>query len=106
MVAPEGSVVPVIDVALHQVAGKMSRSATRAKRNTRKAVRTGGVLENLWDAALRVQQEYDIVIGVSYDWLPFYLTPFFSTPVAIGSASVRPSMRWTGSLRSAGGRAG
>ncbi len=82
MVAPEGSVVPVMDVALHQVAGKMSRSATRANRNTRTALRTRGVLENMWDEALRVQGEYDVVIGVSYDWLPFYLTPFFSTPVA------------------------
>jgi UDP-glucose:tetrahydrobiopterin glucosyltransferase len=42
--------------------------------------RTGGVLENMWDQALRLQCHYDVVIGVSYDWLPFYLTPFFGTP--------------------------
>jgi UDP-glucose:tetrahydrobiopterin glucosyltransferase len=35
----------------------------------------------MWDQALRLQRQYDVVIGVSYDWLPFYLTPFFSTPV-------------------------
>jgi len=43
--------------------------------------RTGGVLENMWDQAFRLQRQYDVVIGASYDWLPFYLTPFFGTPV-------------------------
>ncbi len=67
--------------ALYQVVGEMSRSATRAKRDAVTVARTGGVLENMWDRALRLQRDYDAVIGVSYDWLPFYLTPFFSTPV-------------------------
>jgi UDP-glucose:tetrahydrobiopterin glucosyltransferase len=68
-------------VALHQVAGTISPSATRAARDAVFVARTGGVLENMWDCALRMQSDYDVVIGVSYDWLPFYLTPFFSLPV-------------------------
>jgi UDP-glucose:tetrahydrobiopterin glucosyltransferase len=79
VVAPAGSVVPRATV--YQVAGEMSASATRAARAAITVARTGGVLENMWDHALRVQRQYDAVIGVSYDWLPFYLTPFFSTPV-------------------------
>jgi len=81
IVAPAGSVVPVPGVALYQVAGQASPSATRAVRDAHTVVRVGGALENMWDLAFRLQREYDMVIGVSYDWLPFYLTPFFGKPV-------------------------
>jgi UDP-glucose:tetrahydrobiopterin glucosyltransferase len=79
VVAPAGSSMP--GVTLYQVAGEMSLSATRAERDAATVARTGAVLENMWDLALRLQRDYDVVAGVSYDWLPFYLTPFFSTPV-------------------------
>ena len=79
LIAPEGSVVP--GVTLYQVTGAASPSATRAERDAITMVRTGGVLENMWDRVLRLQRRYDVVIGASYDWLPFYLTPFISTPV-------------------------
>ena len=59
----------------------MSASATRAARDAVTVARTGGVLENMWEQALRLQGDYDAVIGVSYDWLPFYLTPWFHTPI-------------------------
>jgi UDP-glucose:tetrahydrobiopterin glucosyltransferase len=79
--APAGSVVPVSGITVYQVDGAMSLSATRASRNQRSTPQAGGVLENMWETALRVQDEYDFVVGASYDWLPFYLTPFFKTPV-------------------------
>jgi len=80
IVAPEGSVAPTAGVTLYQVAGEVSPSATRAERTAITVARTGGVLESMWDQAIRLQSQYDVVIGVSYDWLPFYLTPFFRTP--------------------------
>lgn len=79
VIAPAGSQAPL--VTLYPVAGDASPSATRAERSAQTVVRTGGVLENMWAQALRLQHEYDVVIGVSYDWLPFYLTPFFRRPV-------------------------
>jgi len=81
IVAPAGSVGPGAGVALYQVAGEFSPSATVAERAARTVVRTGGVVENMWDQTFRLQPDYDVVIGNSYDWLPFYLTPFFSIPV-------------------------
>ena len=81
IVAPAGSVALVAGVTLYEAAGEVSPSATRAERGAITVARTGGVLENMWDQALRLQRQYDVVIGVSYDWLPFYLTPFFSAPV-------------------------
>jgi UDP-glucose:tetrahydrobiopterin glucosyltransferase len=79
-VAPAGSLAPR-GITVYQVAGEAGPSATRAERSARTAVRTGGVLENMWDWALRLQRDYDVVVGINYDWLAFYLTPFFSTPV-------------------------
>ncbi len=40
------------------------------------------VLANLWEYALQVQHSYDLIVNFAYDWLPFYLTPFFQTPIA------------------------
>ena len=80
VIAPAGSAIPG-GAMLYQVEGQPSPSATRADRAAATIARTGGVLENMWDVALRIAREYDVVIGVSYDWLPFYLTPFFATPV-------------------------
>lgn len=79
IVALAGSAIP--GVTLYQVAGAASPSATRAERTAIAEARTGGLLENMWELALRLQRDYDVVVGVSYDWLPFYLTPFFSTPI-------------------------
>jgi UDP-glucose:tetrahydrobiopterin glucosyltransferase len=40
------------------------------------------VLANMWAYAYRVQHQFDILINFAYDWLPFYLTPFFNRPIA------------------------
>jgi UDP-glucose:tetrahydrobiopterin glucosyltransferase len=40
------------------------------------------VLANLWEYARQVQGSYDLIVNFAYDWLPFYLTPFFSTAIA------------------------
>ncbi len=53
----------------------------------------GSALANIWDYARQVQANYDLLVNFAYDWLPFYLTPFLSTPVAhfvsMGSLSDR-----------------
>lgn len=40
------------------------------------------VLANMWEYARTVQHEYDLIVNFAFDWLPFYLTPFFTTPIA------------------------
>lgn len=40
------------------------------------------VLANQWQYALQVQHSYDLIVNFAYDWLPFYLTSFFQTPIA------------------------
>ncbi|MEL6260381.1 MAG: glycosyltransferase [Cyanobacteria bacterium J06626_6] len=45
-------------------------------------VTVGTALANIWDYARQVQSRYDLLVNFAYDWLPYYLTPFFETPVA------------------------
>ncbi len=40
------------------------------------------VLGNMWEYARQQQQHYDLLFNFAYDWLPFYLTPFFHCPIA------------------------
>jgi len=89
VLAPAGSLVPD-GVTVYQVPGEAEPSATRSERTASTKVRTRGVLENMWEQALRLQSGYDVVASTNYDWLAFYLTPLFTTPVGhwitIGSA--------------------
>ena len=64
----------------------------------------------MWEQALRLERDYDVVIGVSYDWLAYYLTPFFRKPVghwisicsAIDEVDAMIEKRWRdGSLHAA-----
>ncbi|PZO21964.1 MAG: UDP-glucose--tetrahydrobiopterin glucosyltransferase [Leptolyngbya foveolarum] len=91
--APEGSQLPSdLDkaIALIQIPGVWQPTAQTQDRNA--LVLTESALANLWDYARRVQNQYDLLANFAYDWLPFYLTPFLSTPVAhfvsMGSLSV------------------
>lgn len=65
---------------LIQLPGTWQTSAQSQRRSA--PVVTSSALSNAWDYARQVQHEYDLLINFAYDWLPFYLTPFFKTPVA------------------------
>jgi UDP-glucose:tetrahydrobiopterin glucosyltransferase len=43
---------------------------------------SNSVLANMWAYARTMQGSYDLIVNFAYDWLPFYLTPFFNTPIA------------------------
>jgi len=40
------------------------------------------LLTNLWQKVRVLESEYDLIVNWGYDWLPFYLTSFFSRPIA------------------------
>ena len=39
------------------------------------------VLAAMWQEAARQQRHYDVIVNLAQDWLPFYLTDFFDTPL-------------------------
>jgi UDP-glucose:tetrahydrobiopterin glucosyltransferase len=81
IVAPEGSklnsAIPII-----QIPGTLQTTAVDRARTAPIVLPDDSVLANMWDYAHQVQANYDLIVNFAYDWLPFYLTPFFTTPIA------------------------
>ncbi|MGB7249908.1 MAG: glycosyltransferase [Phormidesmis sp.] len=88
--APEGSILPAAatlgadkftqQIALIQVPGTLQPIAQNQLRSA--SITVASALANAWDYARQAQAQYDLLVNFAYDWLPFYLTPFLSVPVA------------------------
>jgi UDP-glucose:tetrahydrobiopterin glucosyltransferase len=76
IVAPQGSKLESMPVV--QIAGNFQIIAQSQERTTPITMPADSVLANMWEYARQVQADYDLVVNFAYDWLPFYLTPFFS----------------------------
>jgi UDP-glucose:tetrahydrobiopterin glucosyltransferase len=80
LVATKGSTawgMPVVEIA-----GVPQKSAQTQGRDAPTIIPASSVLANFWEYARQVQTNYDLILNFAYDWLPFYLTPFFTCPVA------------------------
>ncbi|NJR16740.1 MAG: glycosyltransferase family 4 protein [Calothrix sp. CSU_2_0] len=80
IVAPSGSLCnefPIIEIP-----GNLQIIAQSQERNDPITMPVNSVLANMWEYARQVQGEYDLIVNFAYDWLPFYLTPFFKTAIA------------------------
>jgi UDP-glucose:tetrahydrobiopterin glucosyltransferase len=54
----------------------------------------GALLPRLWERALAEQHRFDVLLNLAYDWLPFWITPHTTTPVAhlVSMGSVADAM--------------
>jgi UDP-glucose:tetrahydrobiopterin glucosyltransferase len=80
IVAPVGSEMAGLPIV--SIPGAVQPTAQNQKRDTPIVLPNDSVLANMWNYAYRTQQDYDVLINFAYDWLPFYLTPFFNRPIA------------------------
>ncbi|MEG4573547.1 glycosyltransferase family 4 protein [Microcoleus sp. N3A4] len=80
VVAPVGSVLESIPVI--EITGDLQVTAQTQDYNAAIVMPADAVLANMWEYARKVQDEWDVIVNFAYDWLPFYLTPFFRTPIA------------------------
>lgn len=80
VVAPKTSRLP--DIAVVQIEGTWQTMAQTYERNTPVSLPENSVLANMWDYGRKVQDNYDLLVNFAFDWLPFYLTPFFDRPIA------------------------
>jgi UDP-glucose:tetrahydrobiopterin glucosyltransferase len=80
VLAPAGSVIE--GVPCITAPGLAPQYAQTLPRDLPVEIPIPSVLANLWEIAFTNQSQFDIVINWAYDWLPFYLTRFFRTPVA------------------------
>lgn len=89
VVAPEGSELE--GISLVEIPGTLQITAQTQGRQSLITLPENSVLGNMWAYARTVQTGYDLIVNFAYDWLPFYLTPFFTTPighlVSMGSLS-------------------
>ncbi len=77
MLAPERSLH--VGTVVHQIKGALQPSAHNADRDTLVTVPADGVLAAMCEWARVHQDEFDVILNLAYDWLPYYLTPFFAT---------------------------
>lgn len=90
VVAPAGSVLKTAEIV--HIEGQSPPTAHTHGRQTPTVMPPDSVLAHMWHYAQSHQHDFDLIVNFAYDWLPFYLTPFFETPVAhfvsMGSLSV------------------
>ncbi len=80
VVAPAGS--RAAGLSLVPIDGAVQPLAQSQPRDAPLVLPPHSVLAHMWDYARTVQHRYDLVLNFAYDWLPFYLSPFFHCPVA------------------------
>ena len=80
IIAPTGSKLG--DLAIIQVPGVLQLTAQTQAQEASIVMPGDAVLANMWATAREIQADYDIIFNTAFDWLPFYLTPFFDRPIA------------------------
>ncbi|MEM1308938.1 MAG: glycosyltransferase family 4 protein [Cyanobacteria bacterium P01_H01_bin.153] len=81
VVAPEKSLLSTGD-RLIEISGRLQPTAHTSRRDSPVVMPEPSVLSGMMTYAQKVQAEFDVILHFCYDWLPFYLTPFFQTPIA------------------------
>lgn len=92
VLAPQGSVLGGVE--LYGVAGQWQIPQQTLDPQAPMCLPDDSVLINLWEQARERQAQYDLIVNFAYDWLPFYLTPFFQRPVAhlVSMGSLTPML--------------
>ena len=80
ILAPSGSKMESLPII--EIPGDLQIIAQSQERNAAVTMSGNSVLANMWEYARQVQADYDLIVNFAYDWLPFYLTPFFTRPIA------------------------
>ena len=80
VVAPLGSILKGIPIKT--IEGNCQIAVQTQTRDVPVCLPANSVLANMWEYARQVQQDYDLLVNFAFDWLPFYLTPFFDRPIA------------------------
>ena len=80
VVAPQNSWLTNISVTT--IPGNLQVPVQTQSRDVPICLPDDSVLGNMWEYARQVQDKFDLIINFAFDWLPFYLTPFFKTKIA------------------------
>lgn len=96
LLAPTGSVLPPSCAQAELLTADGIGQPSWQHRPRTAAIETpvGALLPKLWQRAIEEQQRFDVLLNLAYDWLPFWLTPHISTPLAhlVSMGSVADAM--------------
>ncbi len=94
ILAPSGSVVE--GIRCFPVTGLAPQYTQTLNRDAAIELAIPSVLANLCELALDRQHNYDLIVNWAYDWLPYYLTPFFQTPIVhvVSMGSMTDALDW------------
>ena len=70
------------DLPIIQIPGELQLTAQTQEQAASIVMPGDPVLANMWATARAIQHDYDLIFNTAFDWLPFYLTPFFDRPIA------------------------
>ncbi len=79
VVAPAGSLH--VGERVHQVDGALQVSSQTQGRDAPIEMPSGSVLAAMWRTVSDIQDQFDAVINLAYDWLPLYVTPYLRVPI-------------------------
>ena len=80
VLAPTGSRLP--GVPLEEIPGNLQIPAQTQGREEPVVLPADSMLANAWARARVLASQFDLTVNFAFDWLPFYLTPFFPGPIA------------------------
>jgi UDP-glucose:tetrahydrobiopterin glucosyltransferase len=80
IIAPMGS--KLAGISIIEIPGELQLTAQTQTQAASIVMPSDPVLGNMWAKARSIQADYDIIFNTAFDWLPFYLTPFFDRPIA------------------------
>lgn len=80
ILSPSGAKMESMPIV--EIPGDLQIIAQSQERNAPVTMPGNSVLANMWEYARQMQADYDLIVNFAYDWLPFYLTPFFTRPIA------------------------
>lgn len=108
VLAPAGSCLP--GIPLEEIAGNLQIPAQTQGRDEPILLPANSVLANAWARARVLAPQFDLTVNFAFDWLPFYLTPFFPGPIAhfisMGSLNVALDRAATETVRAFPGTLG
>lgn len=79
VVAPSGSLY--VGERVHQIAGILQASSQQQGRDAPVEIVAGSVLAAMWNRVADLADDFDVIVNLAYDWLPFYLTRHIRTPI-------------------------
>ena len=81
VLAPAGSLH--VGTVLHQILGTLQPSSHGDHRDTPVCISADSVIAAMCEWARMHQDQFDVILNLAYDWLPYHLTPYFTeTPLA------------------------